>query len=345
MSSASNGTGGRSETGRNPERIQQEIRQTRQKLSATLDEIQGRFAPRQLMNQATDMFKHPDNGGAPRMSNALRDNALPIALIGIGAGWLLYSSMSRGDGGSRRMQGMRDWAGQTSSRTRHRLHDVGEDLSHRASEVKHRAEETYDSLKRGVRRLGRRGRQREESRYGDATSGRWSEERGYGTTGAPWSGAEPYPESSSAYRGEMAGYGAADYAGTEPQVGVYRSGRSGTSTYGQARDRVREASSNLMDTIEDHPLAAGLISLGIGAVVGAALPTSRYESEWIGEYGEDIMERTRAVGNEAMHRAADVARAAADAGIEAAEEETRRQTSQDSSSTPATSGSGSGSGV
>jgi ElaB/YqjD/DUF883 family membrane-anchored ribosome-binding protein len=76
-----------------PEEIEDEIARTRADMDSTLDAIQRRLSPSELVDQAMNYVKQ---NGAQEMlgglGRAVRDNPVPIALIGLGCAWLLYST-------------------------------------------------------------------------------------------------------------------------------------------------------------------------------------------------------------------------------------------------------------
>src|SRR3954467_2251463 len=108
--------------------IREEIAVTRDEMTENVDAIQDRLTPRNIVAQATDRVKSAtaervsemaDTAGrtarqaldysrqaANSVAGSTRDNAVPIALIGIGAAWLLVNrsrndSYSYSYGGSR----------------------------------------------------------------------------------------------------------------------------------------------------------------------------------------------------------------------------------------------------
>jgi hypothetical protein len=75
-----------------PERIQSDIAHTRAEVSSTIDAIQRKLTPGQLMDQAVDYFRSsaPADFGA-NLGRSVRENPVPVALIGVGIAWLMMS--------------------------------------------------------------------------------------------------------------------------------------------------------------------------------------------------------------------------------------------------------------
>ncbi len=79
-----------------PAEIEREVEQTRSQVSSTLDELRTKLKPSHMVDEvvgeAVDWLK--GSGGAAFARNlgaAVRDNPLPVALIGAGLAWLLLS--------------------------------------------------------------------------------------------------------------------------------------------------------------------------------------------------------------------------------------------------------------
>ena len=92
--------------GRSPETIERDVERTRANLTRTLDELRDRLSPGQVMDQLTEWAK--GSGGAEFARNLgaqVRDNPLPILLVGAGIGWLMMSG-----GGRRTPVGTRTFA-------------------------------------------------------------------------------------------------------------------------------------------------------------------------------------------------------------------------------------------
>ena len=74
--------------------IEREIDHTRRELAVTLAALERKLAARYLVEKGFDMFKDSlgDDYGLKRSLEIVRANPVPIALIGIGAAWLLASN-------------------------------------------------------------------------------------------------------------------------------------------------------------------------------------------------------------------------------------------------------------
>ena len=72
--------------------IERDLGRTRARLDANIDTLQQKFAPADLVDQAMSYFK--EGGGMEfgrNLGRSVRENPVPIALIGVGLGWLMLS--------------------------------------------------------------------------------------------------------------------------------------------------------------------------------------------------------------------------------------------------------------
>jgi ElaB/YqjD/DUF883 family membrane-anchored ribosome-binding protein len=72
--------------------IQHDIERTRGEMASTLEAIERKLSPRQLMDQAVDTMRDLAID-TTRIGQAVRENPVPLALIGLGLGWLAISGM------------------------------------------------------------------------------------------------------------------------------------------------------------------------------------------------------------------------------------------------------------
>ncbi len=88
--------------------LEREIGRTRADIDMTLTAIQERLSPGRLLDQVLDYTK--ENGGAfaGNLGRSVRDNPLPVALLGIGLGWLMFAGR-RHDGELERYTGEPDY--------------------------------------------------------------------------------------------------------------------------------------------------------------------------------------------------------------------------------------------
>jgi uncharacterized protein (TIGR02284 family) len=73
---------------RSPDEIERDIASIRARMDQTLDELEFRLSPGQLTSGAVDLVKDVMRGNPSRLGDAIRNNPIPVVMIGIGALWL-----------------------------------------------------------------------------------------------------------------------------------------------------------------------------------------------------------------------------------------------------------------
>jgi hypothetical protein len=146
-----------------------------------------------------------------------------------------------------------------------------------------RAREAADEARRQAVRAGRAAD--EASRAADRAGG------------GPRGGARGRADAAREWAGETA-HGARQRmqrAADDTRRGFGRAGRSARrqaqDAASSARHQVRRAGSGLAHLFEERPLLVGAIGLAIGVALGAALPTTRREDEWLGDTRDSLKHR------------------------------------------------------
>ncbi len=131
--------------GKSSAELEREVEHERNELTRTLDQMRSRVSPDQLMEQALDYAR--DAGGtefARNLGRSVRDNPLPVLLVGAGIGWLMMSSRSgppaaRSGSTSDEMLGMRE-----------RASGLGAEASDRAGQAVDAASDMASSARNGL---------------------------------------------------------------------------------------------------------------------------------------------------------------------------------------------------
>ncbi len=214
---------------RRPEQIENEIEHTRAEVSATIDAIQSKLTPGQLMDQTLGYLRTslPADFGS-NLSRSVRENPIPVALLGIGLAWLMMG-------------------GQHNSRMRRYAqppeYDAAEDSS--VTSLGARAGETGERIRQRSAEMSARARE---------AVGQVRERMGATT------------DSARAHLSDL--------------------GNRSRATYERARGNVNHA-------IEDQPLVVGAVGLAVGAMLGASLPRTRQEDEWMGETRDRMVDSAK----------------------------------------------------
>lgn len=235
------------------------------------------------------------------MLSSMTGNPIPLALVGIGLGWLALSST----GYDRRIA-----RSGTVRSARHRMGDaVGyarESLNSATDSVRSAASSAYGSASGAV-----------GSAY-DSASGTVS-----GMMGGSDDDHAPGRDHAS---------GRDDIHGQRQSQGYTSRGMSRLSSMAPSTDHLRhrahDMTTGFWDMVEDHPIVAGVMGVALGAAIGAALPGTRYEKQWVGDYADEATERAKTIAKDAFDRGTRAAQAAAQTAVESAKEDVREVVSQ-----------------
>ncbi|HEY0526203.1 MAG TPA: DUF3618 domain-containing protein [Stellaceae bacterium] len=328
-----------------PDEIENDIAHTRADLSETLDALERRLAPRHLFEVGVDMLRGTMNGNSGRITESLSRNPLPLALIGVGLGWLLLSNTRTGAHYSGRAQssvsnalsGAADRIGSTAGNLANRaggtagslvgrVADTAGSLAGRVGDtagglvdrVRGAVGDAYSTVSGGSHAYAR-------SKSGEAAAGM--------TTAAHTAGdsdTTTYGARSSSSGGALQAAG--DYAGRVADYGRSAAGQA-SDLASSAGGRVSSVGSRFGQVLEDYPLAVGALGFLAGAVIAASLPSTEIEDELVGETRDDLLDQAQSLGREAVDRVQQVATSAANAAADAAVDTVRTE-SQNQGLTP-----------
>lgn len=76
----------------------------------------------------------------------------------------------------------------------------------------------------------------------------------------------------------------------------------------KARESATVVSSRFGQILRDNPLAVGAVAMAAGTAVGLALPSTRFENEYIGETSERLVDKAQEVARGAIDKVQDTAR-------------------------------------
>jgi len=263
------------------DRIEDDVNQSRHRLNETLSKLGSKLSPGQMLDEGLGLVQGQAGKFAGKLGRQIRDNPLPVALIGAGIAWLIVSNrMSSHDMDDeeeqyhqRRYRTIEEarWAtprmpNETDEAYEERVHSaythalgLKQLAGEAAHEFKERVKRTVEGIQYAATRAGARikrtasgtGR-RIGSVYGDSRE----------KLGALASDAKHMAEAQA-------------------------------ERLGHAAEEARYRTERFYD---ESPLAAGAIALGVGALLGALTPLSSPERRTL-----------RGVADEAVNRGADLA--------------------------------------
>lgn len=307
---------------KSPDQIERELEEERRRLRGTADELSNRLSVGSLIDEAMTRFSGSGGEFGRNLGRSVRDNPLPVALIGIGLAWMMaggQDATDRRDGAFGRFRSGGDWDDREG-----RDDDYGGYASMSGQRPRHLR---GDDRIGGIPRNGR-------DPHAGADSG-----RGVGEKARDAASSAAVSVSDAASRAAGAAGSAASSAGSavsdaaSATADAARSAgrsisRAGDEAYWRARHHSRRAASGLDDLIERQPLVAGALAFAAGAALGGLTPNTRAENRLMGEHAEDLRSRAGdAVADEA-EKARAVAQAAADEARDMADEAAGRTDSE-----------------
>ena len=318
------------------DRIERELAATRARLDGTIDALQQKLSPGELMSQAVTYFKEGSGMDLSHtIGRSLRDNPVPVALIGVGLGWLAMSGSRRpssADGSFDRADdarnGRRGYGGGVYRRTdpgrvpetaahRSMPYQSGQpgDLAARlqaASALRREPEEDDSSFQDRV--AAAKGAIVGVTRdLGEAAA--TFRERVEQAVAAATDGVRRAGREAMALAGD-AGSAVGDVAGSlvdRGEAGLRTAYDYGRSTARDVRDGADDAMHRAQDLgaratayLQEQPLLLGAIGVTLGAALGMLLPSSRYEREMLGDVRQGLRdtaaEAVRDVRDRAVER-------------------------------------------
>ena len=137
---------------RTPDAIEQDIARTRGEIDSTLNAIESRFTPGQMLDQGLDYLRHSSaNEFLSNLRGSVKHNPLPVSLVGVGIAWLMLADKS-----PRRSVG-EDLTTDTGSSIREGVDAIersGASVRKKVSEAAHTIRERAGAVGDGARHLG-----------------------------------------------------------------------------------------------------------------------------------------------------------------------------------------------
>jgi len=280
--------------------LEQEVNRERERVSATIDELQSRASVGSLVDQLVKAVG--DNGGevSRNLGRSLRDNPMAALLTGVGLAWLMAGSGKPRDG--------RDWEDPDREYPSARRVPLSEGPTAGASAYEGSGGDGWP-----ISSYGMRDAEPEEGGMRERAS------EIAGQVGAGVSDAVEGLRQRASDISHSAGEGLSRVGDT-----VHQAGGSLRHRAGAARGSVVETSQymrhGLESVMEDQPLVAGAIAMALGAAIGGALPRSQAEDKMFGEQSDRAMETVRNLAKDQTAKVQATAGAVVDEALNVASE-------------------------
>jgi len=248
--------------------IEREIAETRVELSETVEAIQERLTPSNIVSNATESVRHAASEKVRQMTDnsfmdTVRSNPIPSAMIGIGAAWLYFKGRSN----------TRDSYGYSGNWRSVRGYNPG----------------MYGNTDRGEYAVGTRGSGYGSSEYGSS---------GYGTSG--------YSGSGYGSSGESIGE-AGEQVGSMGRGLASRASETAEEWRDSARYTTRRAQLKFNDVLRDNPLMLGAAAALVGAAIGMSIPETEAENRLMGDARDAVVERAQDMASQAADKVSEAA--------------------------------------
>lgn len=302
-----------------PDIIRRRIEQTRAQMEVTINEIGERLSPDTLIEQAKESVReaaaerirtmsHEVNQRVEEVSYGLgqtiRENPLPVALIGLGVGWLWMNRRTRGyaptdatiaryrrysdyDDGNGHLENTREW-----------IDDVTEAAGRKLDEVKDRAGTAAQNAGEAV---------------SDAAQQAGQSVRRVGESAA-----------ETVYRaGETVGEAAEnlqDRVSETAERARIEAERLRRQAEWRGRMAVGRTKRTFWDAMEENPLIVGAAVAAVGAALSASIPATEYENQLMGETRDRLLDEAKLRAQDAIERVQSVVEDTQRAAVEEAKD-------------------------
>jgi gas vesicle protein len=292
-----------------PDVIRRQIENTRAQMTSTINQIGERLSPDYLLDKAKTSVREATvgrikdmgyeanrrvEGVSNSMGDTVRANPLPVALIGLGLGWLIMSDRSKRQQadmrGQYRTTGYRYYEGHDGpgamDQMRHRVGDTADMVQDRAADIQDRISGTAQRVGENVSETAQR--------TGEAVR-------------------------ETAYRvGETVGQRAEmvqERAGEMSMQARNEAERLAAEARWRAQVGMERTRQTFWETMEQNPLTLGAVVLIAGAAIGAAIPSTEYENRLMGETRDRLMDEAKTRAQDTVGKVQNVLHEAQQAAV------------------------------
>jgi ElaB/YqjD/DUF883 family membrane-anchored ribosome-binding protein len=282
--------------------IQREIDQDRQRIGNRIDAIQERMSPGQLVDEVLTYAK--GSGGGEYVSNlgqALKNNPLPVALIGVSLAWLMAKGSTPAvTTGS---QGVSEYPLYRADGPVRRL---GPPEAENGTRYSHFSDSTGKKLKALTDESGRR-------------AGHFVDDAGAtyrGFADASGKQIDQVVDETGAMLDAASGWvsdkwgqakGAASGMGAAASGAVSSMSDEASSAASSLRGQTNQLNDAILTHFRDQPLVGGALAFAVGAAIGAALPHTAMEDGLLGDAADSTKEKLTVASQDVVDRGKEVA--------------------------------------
>ncbi len=283
--------------------IQREIDQDRQRIGNRIDAIQERMSPGQLIDEVLTYAKGSGSGEyVSNLGQALKNNPLPVALMGVSLAWL----MAKGSTPSTPSPIAQTVSEYPLYRADGPVRRLGPPQSENGSTYSHFSDSSGRKLKALTDETGRR-------------AGHFVDEAGAtyrGFADASGKQIDQIIDETGALLDNASGWVAEKWERAKGAAGNLEAAASGaasslsdqaSSVASSLRGQTNKLNDAILTHFRDQPLVGGALAFAVGAAIGAALPHTDVEDELLGDASDTAMENVTAASQDVMDRGKQVA--------------------------------------
>jgi ElaB/YqjD/DUF883 family membrane-anchored ribosome-binding protein len=305
------------------EQLERETQSCRDQLADTLDELRARMTPGEVVDQLVD-YAQDTTGGLffHHLKQQVASNPLPLAAMAAGFAWLMFG---KGVSASRLRQGTasvadkgRAWLSDSAEEVAARRRDAADRLSEAGS----RAGDAAGSIAADARERVRAGAATVRGAAADAAS---QTKETISEAAAQVKDASSQVKDTAVHLKDAAtaaGAAFGDTLSTTYDRAAAGAGRAASTMSGSASrigSRAAASTRNVMDFCRDQPLVLAGVGLAVGAAIGALLPRTQAEDQFMGGVSDELKEQTKEFAGEQLEKAKKVGERAYDAAQQEAE--------------------------
>lgn len=279
---------------RRSEDIERDLSRTRANLSGTLEAISSKLTPGQMMDQALQYMRTSLPADfSSNLATSVRNNPIPVALIGVGIAWMAMSGR-RGSMPRKRYDDEHDGYGTAYMSADDSPGSGGYDALGTTDSSGSMYSGMSTGAPTGTSTMGaakdkaRDLKQQAQSSLGSAR------ERVTDTLASTRDRVSTTMHSTRERMGSTV---------ASARESMHHLSERSAQTYGRARD-------SLSSMVEEQPLILAALGIAAGAAIGAALPRTRQEDHLLGETRDSLMHRAGETARTYADQAADKARSA-----------------------------------
>lgn len=288
--------------------LQREIELQRSRVENTIDEIQQKLSPGQLVDE---LLAYTKGGGGEFVSSLQRNvtaNPLPVALLGVSLAWLMAKPAGASDGSAtdrswdssiNTSRGLRTDHGATPDYESHYpITKISGGSLQRLGRIKDESGNTYSEFSDDAGKKFRALSDETGRRAGHFVDEAGSSFRGF--TSAAGEKVDQFRDEAGNLLDEASGWashvwGKANEKLHDARDALNSDGGTIGSHAGNAADALRHQSDKLNHTImtqfKDQPLVAGALAFALGAALASTLPHTQQEDKLMGEAADALKDK------------------------------------------------------